>query len=286
MQHEAIDGLVLRVRDMGEGNRYLSVLTAERGRISLLAKGSRSMRGTQMSVSQLYSYANFEYYRRGDINILKGGTTMQSFYALSADLDRLNLAAYLCDLTAELTDEGEPAEEILRLLLNALYALSRDLYPQELIKGAFEMRIAALSGYAPDPEACSVCGAPGGKDAFYLDVMNGALLCSSCLRERAPRRAPAPDCDELLQAELLLPLSDAVLAALRYVISAPISRIFSFELKELRDLCGFAKTAEAYILAHLGRGFESLHFYRTLREGDASRIFETTRCGENDSPKE
>jgi recombinational DNA repair protein (RecF pathway) len=49
--------------DRGDNNRYLSVLTAQRGRITLLAKGSHSLRGEQRAVSQLFTYANFEYYR-------------------------------------------------------------------------------------------------------------------------------------------------------------------------------------------------------------------------------
>ena len=39
MKHDVIDGVVVRVRDMGDRDRYLSVLTAEKGRISLLSKG-------------------------------------------------------------------------------------------------------------------------------------------------------------------------------------------------------------------------------------------------------
>ena len=73
MNHETINGVVVRVRDTGDHDRYLSILTAEKGRISMLAKGSRSLKGGQTAVSQLYTYGNFEYYKRGDFNILKGG---------------------------------------------------------------------------------------------------------------------------------------------------------------------------------------------------------------------
>lgn len=264
MQHESIDGVVVRVRDTGDHDRYLSILTAEKGRISMLAKGSRSLKGGQTAVSQLYTYGNFEYYRRGDFNILKGGSPIQSFYALCADLDRMNLAAYLCEAVTEVTDEGEPAGEMLRLLLNSLYAISRDLYPKELIKGAFEMRAARLSGYAPDLGACLRCGADHA-ETMYLDVMNGALLCADCLHHKAPKRLDATSYDEIREAELLCHLSPSVLAALRYASYAPLERIFSFELKDEEDLRSFSKTAESYLLSHLGRGFDSLNFYYTMK---------------------
>ena len=132
-KHHAVDGVVIRVRDGGERDRYLTVLTAEYGRITLLSKGSHSVKSPQVAISQLYTYANFEYYHRESIRILKGGNSLQPFYALSADIDRLNLAAYFCDVAYELSDEGEEAGELLQLLLNSLYATSHDLRPQSLL---------------------------------------------------------------------------------------------------------------------------------------------------------
>ena len=264
-QHEAIDGVVIRVYDTGDRDRYLSVLTAERGRLSILSKASRSMRGQQVSVSQLYTYGNFEYYRKGSTYILKSGSAIQPFYTLSYDIDRINLAAYLCDVCYELTDEGEPAVGMLRLLLNSLYAISKDLYPQELIKGSFEMRAAALSGYEPNLHTCAACGKAVG-DAWNVDVMNGALLCSDCLHKRSGATGYRGDYDDLREADILCPISSAVRDALRYVVCAPIERLFAFELKDEEDLRLFSKTAETYLLSHLGRGFDSLNFYHTMRQ--------------------
>ena len=264
-QHESIDGLVVRVRDMANHDRYLSVLTAERGRITLLSKGSHSLKSSQAAVSQLYTYGNFEFYRRGTFHILKSGSSIHHFYALSMDIDRLNLAAYLCDLTYEMTDEGEDAEDILRLLLNALYAVSKDRYPQEAVKAAFEMRAAVLSGYAPDLSGCAFCGVSDA-DELYLDVMNGALVCSECLHKRARNTGGGSAYDEIREADILSPLSPASYAALRYVTEAPIERLFSFELKDPEDLRLFSSCAQTYLLSHLGRGFDSLNFYHAMRQ--------------------
>ena len=265
MLHEAIDGVVIRARDMGDHDRYLTLLTSEKGRLTVLAKGSRSMRGTQMAVSQLYSYGNYEIYRRGELYILKSGSPNRMFYELCRDIDKINLAAYLCDLAYELTDEGEPAEEMLRLLLNSLYALDQGLYPQEIIKGAFEMRAAAVSGYAPELDACAHCSAAA-QDPFYLDVMNGALVCSDCLKRRAAQTKGTGDYDEIREAEVLCMLPSAAHAALRYTVTAPLARLFAFDLKDADDLHHIVSAAETYLLYHLGRGFDSLNFYRTMRQ--------------------
>ena len=267
MRDESIDGLVVRIRDYGDHDRYLSILTAQKGRITLLAKGSRSLKGQQTAVSQLYSYANFEYYRKGDFYILKGGALHNAFYALSMDIDRLDLAAYLCDLACEVTDEGEEAGDLLRLMLNALYAISHAKYPIETVKGAAELRVAALSGYEPELDGCEACGREDA-EAYYLNVMNGSLICPECLKKQGNlKRVNTPNSyDDLREAEVLCPITPAVKAAMCYAIHAPIERIFSFELKDPADLAVFAKTAETYILSHLGRGFDSLNFYHAMRD--------------------
>ena len=261
MQHEAVDGIVIRVKDYGEHDRYLTVLT-QGGRIPLLSKGSRSMRGAQMAVSQLYTYGNFEYYRKGTaVPILKGGSALQPFYGLATDLEKLNLAAYFCDLAYELSDEGEDVGELLRLLLNALYAVSFDRYPPELVKAALEFRLSAISGYAPDLTACHRCGAVDAA-GYYLDVMNGALICESCLR--ATDRQPAPP-EDPAGVGALCPLSPSGLAALRYLLSSPVERVFSFSLSDEDERAAFCKAAETYLLSHLGRGFDSLDFYHSIK---------------------
>ena len=265
MQHEAVNGVVVRVRDMGDHDRYLSVLTATHGRISVLSKGSRSMRGSQMGVSQLYTYGNFEIYRRGTTYILKSGTAIQPFYSLCMDIDRLNLAAYLCDVTCELTDEGEEAGDMLRLLLNSLYAISRDLYPQELIKGAFELRAAAISGYAPEIGGCVFCGNEM-PEYYYLDVMNGCFLCADCLTKRTPTAHANTVYDDLREADVLCGLSRAAYAAFSYAVTAPMERLFAFELVDPADRELFSKAAETYLLSHLGHGFDTLNFYRSMQK--------------------
>ncbi len=266
MRHESIDGVVVRVRDYGDHDRYLSVLTADAGRITLLSKGGHSLKGPQTAISQLYTYANFEYYHRGEFNILKGGSAYQHFYALSMDIDRLNLAAYLCDVACELTDEGEPAPEMLRLLLNSLYAISKELYPQEIIKGAFELRAMAMSGYAPDLGACTHCGRDE-DEHFYLHVMNGSLLCPECFSQKGKevKKYTEGTYDDIRESESVAGLSPAVLAAMRYCLTAPLERLFAFGLEEKSDVEDFSRAAQTYLLSHLERGFDSLNFYHSMR---------------------
>lgn len=261
MQYSTIDGVVIRTSDYGANDRYLSILTAKEGRITLLSKGGRSLKGEQLAISQPFTFCNFEYYTKGNVNILKGGSVQKSFHGLGKTLEGVALGYYLCDLACELSDEGEDAEELLRLILNSFYAISAgEKYPLGLIKGAFEWRAAAISGYMPALDACERCGQVDG-DAYYLHVMNGSLLCKDCLRRGLPH---AHGDEDTRAEELLCPLTPSGLAALRYCLHAPAERLFSFAFSDAEELASFGRVTEAYILSHLGRGFKTLDYYHSI----------------------
>jgi len=262
VKYNSIDGVVVRTSDYGTNDRYLSILTAKEGRITLLSKGSRSLKGEQLPISQPFTYCNYEYYRKVNTNILKGGSVLTSFYGIGKSLETVALAYYLCDLVCELSDEGEEAEDLLRLLLNSFYAIATDgKYPLALIKGAFELRVAAISGYTPELDTCEHCG-KGGEDGFYLHVMNGALLCEDCLRHGGVGQHSEEERGE----EILCPLTSSVLAAMRYCLSSPAGRLFSFAFSDAEELEMFGRVAETYILSHLGRGFKTLEYYHSTLE--------------------
>ena len=149
-------GLVIRAKR--EKDVVLTLLTPEMGRITVIAKGARSLKGPQMALSQLLSYGDFELYRRGDLYWLNTGELKENFYGISTRLDALNLAVYFCDVAYAVSEPGEPAPELLRLLLNSLYFLANKTHPDALIKGVFEWRVLAMEGVSPAVNACCACG--------------------------------------------------------------------------------------------------------------------------------
>jgi recombinational DNA repair protein (RecF pathway) len=124
----------------------------------------------------------------------------------------------------------------------------------------------AMSGYAPDMGECSMCGRDR-DELFYLHIMNGALLCSECFSAKGKEVKKISDTtyDDIRQSETVIGLTPAVCAAMRYVLSAPLERLFAFGLEEAGDLEDFARATQSYTLSHLERGFDSLNFYHTMR---------------------
>ena len=260
---KTVDGLVLREVSVGESDKLLTVLTAD-GQITLMAKGARSVKSKFLSVCRLFTYANFEYYERGGYCWVAGGSVNDSFFSLGSNITGFALASYILQLAAEITGEGVEASEILRMTLNTLYAIEKQLRPYDQLKAVYELFAADISGFEPDLTSCSVCGAADSE--MWLDVMNGCMVCAKCQSERSSGSIPVPETDRYETRNILVPLDPSALAAMRYVQSAPMPRIFSFSLKTKEALDSFSRAAETYIVNHLERSFDTLEFYRTVKE--------------------
>lgn len=267
------DGLVVREYELGEHDKMLTLLTPAYGRIPVIAKGARSLRNKYMTPARLFTYANYELHRRGDMTWLRSAEIIEPFPQLEREITRLYLAQYLADLACELSGEGEPAVDILRLTLNSLYAVCRGVKDQRLIKGTFEWRAAGYSGYLPELGNCHVCGAADARSKddggiCYLDVMNGALMCASCAAGRMERDSALPPgaipVDDDGVRSILLPLDRAVMAAIKYVLEALPERMFAFSLSNEADLDTFSSAGSTYITHHLERGFASLALYNEI----------------------
>lgn len=273
------DGLVIRAYPRGESDRLVQILTPDRGRLSVIVRHGQSGRDRLSAVSQPFTWGNFELSESHGALWLRSGSVLSSFYSLSCDLTHMALASYLCDLSGDVVgvagaspaaSEGEGEQDemavfggrMLRMLLNSLYMLEQRTKPAALIKGVFEMRTAALSGFCPSLQCCALCGkeTPAGA---YLDVMNGRLLCDAC-KARLNRGGIGAASEEALgERSILIPLTEPVLAAMRFALAAPDRKIFSFSL-ETAQAEVFSSATEVYLLNHLEHGFETLNFYRSV----------------------
>ncbi len=259
---KTVDGLILRETAYGESDKLLTVLTAEQGQITMIAKGARSMKSHVLTVCRLFNYVNLEYYEKYDRRWISGGSVNAGFFGLFSDLEASALGSYVAEVACEITGEDVPAPEILQMTLNTLYAIQQGRHPRAQIKAVYELFAAAVSGFSPDLSACGGCSAEE-QGALWLDVMNGRLLCEDCMR-RQPSAGEGESVDEYSVRTILLPLDPSALSSMRYVLSAPMRRIFSFRLTDPESLACFGRATEVYLLNHLERSFDTLDFYKKV----------------------
>ena len=260
-----VDGLVLREVSVGESDKLLTVLTAPYGKITVMAKGARSMRSKLSPLCHLFSYGNLEFYEKNGKRWLSGGSVNEGFYALHSDMEGYALGAYLLELADRISGEGVDATDLLRMTLNALHLTAQQKKPRELIRGVYQVFAAVTSGFMPELSACERCDAVAA-DRFYLDVMDGSIRCPSCFAAGGGAHLPLHTEEAASTRRVILPVTETVCAAWRYVATAPLSRIFSFEITDEEELAAFARVGQIYLQHHLECGFDSLTFYEAIKE--------------------
>ena len=246
-------GIVLRETKTKEADKILTLLTPERGKLSVIARGVRRKGCTYAACAQPLAYSEWTLYERGQWYYANDGTTLELFAGLREDLQAMALGFYLAELTEAVTTEGTESVELTRHLLNGLYALSTLHKPPELVKPVFELKLLALAGYEPLAEGCAYCGRTEPEEAM-LDVVQGVLRCGNCGGQ---------------ENSLSMPLNPAALAALRHTLYGDPGRLYAFTL-DAPALAQLSGAAEALTAAQLERGFRTLDFYKSLRTPEIS----------------
>lgn len=244
-------GLVIREVAVGESDKILTFLTPDLGKISVYCRGVRSIKSHRIAACQIFCYDEITLLTKGDKYTLGEACLIENFFNIRADISKFALAQYFADVLGEISIENEDQSELLSLALNTLYSLTTDK-PVSLIKSVFELRTLCAIGLTPDLFSCECCSESKGE--YYFDPIGGSVCCTECFMSGG---------ENVTRERAYLFLPSHVLRAMIYIIKADKKRIFAFSAeKELLDELG--GICEKYILAQLGRGFDSLSFYKSL----------------------
>ncbi len=238
-------GLVIRVLDIGEYDRALTVLTADKGVVRAFCRGVRRVKSKRLSASSLLTYSELTLSENKDGYTLEEALPKEIFFGLRSDVEKLALAQYFCELFYEFASDASESSDMLRLILNSLYLLSEGKKPPLLIKAAAELRLLSATGFMPNLVSCRSCGEfESGTMAF--DTADGSLLCGKC---------------PINESCAVIPVS--CVQALRHIVFSEFDKLFSFSLPQ-SDIRLLSKTVERYLLGITGRSFKALDFYNTF----------------------
>lgn len=234
-------GLIVKENPVGEADRFVTVLTDQYGIIRASVRGARRINSRAGAATRLLSYARLSLVKGRDKFIVDTAIPERVFFATGGSVEQLALAQYFCELFAAMSPREEEAAPFLQLLLNTLHLLERgdDL---DRVKAVAEWRLMAMAGYEPDIHRCR-CGE--GMGTLWFHPLSGTLGCDRC-RENGG-----------------LAVSRSVYDAMRHVLYGDKARAFAFRLPKA-ETAAFAAAAEAFVLCHAARRFQTLEFYHSL----------------------
>lgn len=241
-----IQAIVLRVTDYNDRDALLTVLSRNHGKLTIKARGLRRKNSPLIAPCQLLAYGEFTLFEYKGQYSINEAVSLELFQSLRKDLLKLAAATYFAQVSELISQEDIPNPELQSLLLNCLYAMSKLNLSHEFVKPVFELRAACLSGYTPDLFGCHICG---NQNPDRFDLSAGMLECQGCRSSGSPG--------------IRLPVTPAVLEAMRYICLCNPKKLFSFEIGS-DNLKLLSSLTEAYLTTQLERGFSTLDFYKSL----------------------
>lgn len=246
MEHLKLTAVVLRTVDYGEGDRVVTLLTRERGKVSAFARGARASRRRFGGALEPFTLVAAELRTRpsSDLMALLSAAVVRGHGGIRQDLARIACAAYAAELARELVREHEPHEDLFDLLVEYL-ALLEKTPARPVALRAFELEALGAVGLAPRLDDCARCGRPPDGDArsVRFDPAQGGVLCPAC----APSAFPGAP---LLSRGAL----DALVRLRKARLADGVDPPPSAAARELREALG------AFIAHFLGRPLAARRF--------------------------
>lgn len=237
-------GLIIKQNDYGEGHRRLSIFTSSYGIIQAVSYGVKRQKKKSAASSQFLCYGEFDLYLSNrDFATVNSIDVKETFAPITEDIVKLSLCTYLADITYAMLGQNNADERMLKVLLNAIYALAYRNENAEKVKAVYELKLMSIGGYMPNLTICTC----GNDDILAFDFSKGSVVCESCKTANSKM------------------LTSGVHKALYYIVNAPDKRMLSFAGND-ELYCEIAKITEKYFLTHIDREFQSLGYYKMMRD--------------------
>jgi DNA repair protein RecO (recombination protein O) len=167
-------------------SKIVTFYSKEYGKLKGIAKGARTAKNKFGSALEPLSHSMLLIYRKEhrDLHLISQCDSIDSFRNLTEDLDRMSTGLSVLELIDQVTHHEERTPAIFNLLVETLSALNASTKNYETYLQAFQLRLAALFGYAPNFDTCGQCGKPilisNGEKQVEFQIVRGAIFCNAC----------------------------------------------------------------------------------------------------------
>ena len=116
-------GIIILESNMNDFDKMVTILTPT-GKIGCAAKGARRQKSLFMAGTQYLCFADYMLFKGNNSYNMNSCETIELFYNIRTDLDKLSYASHITKIVNDVTDENQNTYKILQLLLNTLYMIS------------------------------------------------------------------------------------------------------------------------------------------------------------------
>ncbi len=184
------------------------------GKISCVAKGARRPKSALLAGTQMFCFGEYLVYKGTQTYHINSVEPIEVFYNLRIDLDKLKYAVHINKIVQDVTHENQNCYKILQLVLNTLYTISETDKNLDMVLGVFKLRLLCILGFTPKITKCVNCDEK--ENLVYFSIKDNGVKCKICGKQDTSTIA----------------ISQSTLSAIKYTVTAPPKKLYSFDLKD------------------------------------------------------
>lgn len=175
-----VNAITLRATDYGENDKILTLLTAEKGRITVGIKGVKKANAKLKFAAQPFCFAEYILAERGGRYTVTQASEGESFYELRTDVEKYYAACAVCEAVIALTSDGDDGVELFPACIKAFRDTLVGDHKIALI--TFLLNAITASGYGFSLNGvCPTCGNKlSGETKLRFDMRSGTFACWDC----------------------------------------------------------------------------------------------------------
>ena len=236
-----VNGIIIAENNSNDFDKMVTMLTPNLGKIGCSARGARRTKSQLLSGTQFLCFGEYMLFKGGDTYSINSCETIEVFYNIRTDLDKLLYASHITKIINDVTTENQNSYNILKLFLNTLYAISETDKNLDFLVSVFKMRLMKILGFRPNVDECVCCKKK--ENLTFFSFKDNGFKCENCARQDTGCFA----------------FSEATKNAIIYSVKADSKKIFSFNLSE-NSLKEFEIVSRLYLNEKLEKEYSVTKF--------------------------
>ncbi len=190
------EAVVLKHTDLGEADRILTLFTPYKGKMRVVAKGTRRPISKKAGHLELLCHSQLQVAQGRNLDIVTQAQSIESFLHLRSELRHMTCGFYLAELADRFLEDDGQHTDVYNLLLLALRTLDADAAQVKQASGKgetdtpydrtqlllryFEIYLLSFIGYEPNLRTCASCSAELRPQENGFNPKLGGALCPDC----------------------------------------------------------------------------------------------------------
>lgn len=177
MAQYATEALIIGIKNWGEADKIITLLSPERGRIKAAAFGCRRPKSPLSGALQMFNHVEVQVREGEKLDTIRTCSLLESYRVMSTDFQAMAYGAFVAETASKLAVENFPQQEMYKRLLEIFPAFGERNPRIAALAAAYQL--LEYSGMQMNYDYCAECNQELHEDAFFCFEAGGAL-CRKC----------------------------------------------------------------------------------------------------------